>query len=177
MYKVHNVFTQEQLSELKNTVYGCKDTEIQEELGRINISNFKISDSMKDRLLSIVGDDLSLTWLLAVTYDKKYGEPELPPHFDGDSTDIIVDFQLEANTRWDLAANTTVYQLEDNSALVMHPNKVIHWRPHKEFQDGEYVTMVFFRFQDLSNMQDYAHMSLERNDPIFNEAKAVRDSI
>lgn len=177
MYKINNVFTQEQLSELKDIVYNCKDTEIQEHMGRINIYGFDISPSMRERLLSLVGSGVAYTTAKAVIYDSKYGKPNLVPHYDGDSTDIIVDFQLEANTRWDLAIETQVYQLEDNTALVMRPSEVIHWRPRKEFKAGEYVTMVFFRFQNPSNIQDYAHMSLERNDPIFNEAKAVRDSI
>ncbi len=114
---------------------------------------------------------------VSVVYSSEYGEPNLPPHFDGDSTDLIINYQLDSNTSWDIALDTEVYPMEDNSALIFNPNESIHWRPHKTFKEGEYVRMVFFRFYNPAGRSDYSHLNFMQDDAIFKEPNKLREKL
>lgn len=109
-------------------------------------------------------------------YTAKAGDPNLPPHFDGDQTDLIMTYQIESNKQWGVGVDLTVYNLEDNDAVMFHPNENIHWRPHAKFEDGEFVRVMFLRFA-LPQMSDYSHKALDIYDPAFDEVRAYRDSL
>lgn len=169
--RLNNVFTQEELQELK-TLFDFNLLEHSEEfdhLGRLNVILFDlpVSDSDPDRkihtrrfpehLANKVAaavnasglSDVPLELVLSPSgaeYSNKYGKPDLGPHYDGDWTDIVVDFQLESNTEWPIGVELQTYTLADNSAIAFNPNKGVHWRTHKTFNDGEFVRMIFFRF-------------------------------
>jgi hypothetical protein len=66
--------------------------------------------------------------------------------------------------------------LEDNDAVIFHPNESIHWRPHAEFKDGEFVRVMFIRFM-LPDGTDYSYKRASLNDPVFDEVHALRDSL
>ena len=66
--------------------------------------------------------------------------------------------------------------MEDNSALIFHPNKYVHWRPIKEFLPGESVTMIFFRFKDVSKKNDYSHLDYTVGHEIFKEIDNIRNN-
>ena len=121
--------------------------------------------------------EIHMTSFSFAEYGSKYGEPNLPPHFDGDSNDIVVDFQLSSNISWDLGINTELYSLEDNSALIFNANTNVHWRPHRKFEDGEYIKMLFFRFGSHENPSDYSEQRYSMDHNIFKEAREFRDSI
>jgi hypothetical protein len=122
--------------------------------------------------------DLTLSkFVLYVEYNNKYGNPDLPPHFDADKNEFIFDYQLESNTSWDLGVNMDVHAMEDNSALVFNPNLNIHWRPVKDFEDGEYVRMVFFRFYNAENPTNYSHMKYTQEHDVFADVISFRTSL
>jgi len=60
---------------------------------------------------------------------------------------------------------------------MFNPNLNLHWRPKKEFKDGDYVAMIFFRFEKKNNKTDYSHLALSQDDPIFKEANDFRNSL
>lgn len=151
-------------------------------LGRLQTSGFgnKINDSIYDKAIeiakNILGKDISLSSKTYVEYSNKYGTPNLPPHTDGDSTELIINFQLDSNTQWDLGIGTNVYSLTDNSALVFNGNHHVHWRTHKVFKDGEYVRMIFFRFkQESTTDKPYTRLSLD--DEKYKDVNKFRDSL
>lgn len=179
--KINDIFTDEELKllyELFNTsVSGGTD----DRLGRslVFIENKNIPKSIFNKLFDIVskisGLDLVMHSALGVEYNKNYGEPNLPPHCDGSDSDIIVDFQLKANTSWDLGMETTIYTLEDNSALVFNPNEYVHWRPHKTFKNGEYLQMIFFRYYSKEHRKQWPNIS--QDDPRYISAVKFRENI
>lgn len=153
------------------------------ELGRLNIEGLKLPTETLDRITRLVNQLLDppqplemVTPPLCVIYSAEYGDPRLPPHFDGDFTDFIIDYQLDSSTTWPLGADLSVYPLKDNSAVGFNPNKTIHWRPEKQFQPGEYVTMIFFRFVNSENPSDNSHLPHHPDDEVFKEVAAFRDS-
>jgi hypothetical protein len=125
----------------------------------------------------VISKPLSMSHAMFVEYNKKYGQPNLLPHLDRDTNDLIINLQLSANTKWDLGLNKELYCLEDNSAVVFNGNTEIHWRPHKEFKDGEYVKMIFVRFCTPYKLTDYSHLPSQPSDKFFKKVNAVRENL
>lgn len=180
--KVSNVFSPEELKFIKAAVRAnnfIPDNNLgRKDMGRVGEL---LSNETLEKLYAIsrqVTDmPLSISHVMAVEYSAEFGQPNLPPHFDGDTNDLIINMQLESNTSWNIGLNTEVYSLEDNEALVFNGNTEVHWRPHKEFKEGEYVLMLFTRFCKPDNRSDYSYLPMNQTDPIFDEARKVRDSL
>jgi hypothetical protein len=154
-----------------------------EELGRVQISDLssRIPEELKDRVCKLVDTlsetKLSLKHSMYVEYNNKYGIPNLPPHFDKDDGDLIVNYQLISNTSWGVGIGLEVYRLEDNSAVIFNGNTDIHWRPHKEFKDKDYIRMIFFRFHNRENPSDYSKLPENQSDIAFSEAINLRERL
>jgi hypothetical protein len=127
---------------------------------------------------SISGLDLTLSSITYVEYSSKHGTPSLPPHYDGDNNDLIINYQFDSNTKWDLGVNFETYEIKNNSALVFNPNKTAHWRPNKIFNDGDFVKMIFFRFAKKENPTDYSDLQkFWPNDEVFKNICEFRNSL
>lgn len=181
---VENVFKEEDYRELIDIVNEIdkENLEIQSVYGRLILDTVKLSDKFLTRasILANTHSDQRLTIKgnpLCVIYAKEYGQPNLPPHFDGDDTQLIMNYQLDSNTTWPVGIDKHTYGLKNNSAVMFHPNENIHWRPHKDFSDGEYVIMMFFRFYEPHNKQDYSHQALSQDDPVFRDILEYRNSL
>jgi len=159
---------------------------IDKTVGRVQtgLIDSHLTDDIKNKVIKIVSDILGEPCVIAhalhAVYSNEYGMPNLPPHLDGDGNDLIVNFQLSSNIQWDLGVNHEIYSINDNEALVFNANTEIHWRPHKTFNDGDYVQMIFFRCYKLFEKIDYSYMyntpSIDIN-KIFADANKVRDSL
>jgi hypothetical protein len=178
--KVENLFSDKDLLYLNNLINNLPTID-DPNLGRVQ-NGFGISDrdtniKIQDLANSLSDKKLQFNSASYAYYSKAHGEPNLPPHFDSDFTDLIIDYQLEANISWDLGVNTELYPLEDNSAIVFNPNTNIHWRPYRRFEDGEYVKMLFFRFVGVDSKTDYSHTDYSLDHDIFKPARDFRDSL
>lgn len=113
-------------------------------LGKIML-DVEIPMSVIDKLNKIASDNGFLSRFIRagyVEYGAEWGNPRLNYH--SDSIDLfMVDYQLEANTDWDLVVDGTTYGLQNNDALAFCPKRQMHGRPPKIFNDGEYVKMLF----------------------------------
>jgi len=176
--KISNIFSQEELDNLLLTTEQSEKT-IDDFLGRQRSLFLDSSKYPLDKLESIsyqaYGSSLVLNDITYVEYNGKFGTPMLPPHFDGDFSELIINFQLSTNTVWQIGVDLELFTLEDNSAVLFHPNETAHWRPHKTFNDGEYVKMIFFRYT-ANPPKDYSHMRLSIDDPQFKDINQLRDS-
>lgn len=194
--KIENLFTDEELVVLNDSI-SQSESRLDPSLGRlmfeetiprrdklnteelISLSNewIKLTFKLNKIAYNLSGEELSLRNAMCVEYNAKYGQPNLPPHFDGDTCDLIINFQLSANTRWHIGLDVELYDLKDNSAVAFNANKSVHWRPIKEFKEGEFVRMIFFRFANNSNPSDYTHMTFSQTDPIFDDVNKFRNSV
>ena len=179
VYEVSNFLLPEELDMIDRMM---KDRKIEQEdgvLGRI-LYTLPIPPEMREaiqqRVESLVGRKLDAIGEAFAEYSGKYGQPNLPPHFDGDTNSLIVDYQYKGNTSWGLGVDTTVFEMEDNKASIFNPNEYPHWRPHKIFQDEEVITMIFFRFPDRSGNTDYSHKRLSPSDETFADIRKIRDT-
>lgn len=178
--KVENLFSDKELLQINKVI---NDLTVLDDswLGRVQnsfqVTQNDIRNKISDLANSLSGKKVHLSSAAYAYYSNLYGEPNLPPHFDSDSTDLIIDYQLEANISWDLGINQELYPLEDNSAIVFNPNTNIHWRPHRRFEDGEYVKMLFFRFVGVDSVSDYSHTDYSEGHNIFKPVREFRDSL
>ena len=197
IHKISNVFSDKEIltiNNLVNNVFIPKDknkkyvsydvnhgTGIHESLGRLQISTIFFPQEFKNKITEVAnqvsGKQLTMSHGIYAEYSSKYGEPNLPPHFDYDTNDLVIDFQLSSNISWDLGIDLKTYALEDNSALVFNANHYIHWRPHKVFKDEDYVKMLFFRFYDPKNKSDYSSLNYSQDSKIFQDIRSFRDNL
>ena len=178
---VSDIFSQEEIDFLYQTIKS-KEVVCNDELGRLQVNDvrdglgIKTVDKLNDIVKAITDLPLQIGSATYVEYNSLYGKPNLPPHLDADTNDLIINIQIESNTSWDIGLNLKTYQIKDNCALIFNPNKEIHWRTHKEFKDGEYVRMLFIRLFNPDSTSDYSHLDLKQDDEMFTDAIAFRDS-
>ena len=178
MNKISDIFSETEIQEL-NRIINDAEKELDSPLGRVKTTFMPtkaIIDSLHNKLGDLVDSSKMLSSVSYVEYNSLYGEPNLPPHYDADETIMLVNYQLSANTKWDLGLNTDVYSIEDNSAVIFNPNENIHWRPVKKFKDGESVRMIFFRFRNTQQKAEYSHLNYSQNNPIFEDAIKAREA-
>ena len=188
---VDNLFSDLELSEIKNAICSVDIPDVPHNhkggvghdkvLAREQVGDIPIGKEIKDKLTQFVNDrygpGLVLHHAMYANYSNKHGNPNLPPHFDRDQCSVVIDYQLESNTYWDLGVGLNTYSIKDNSALIFNANTNIHWRPHKDFEDGEYVKMILFRFFNPIDRVDYSHLPQFDNHSIFKEVNSYRDSL
>lgn len=183
-----NLFTDSEVQELHTAIADVPEESVYEynNLGRLHNEEVILPRSLQDKLTDLVNDHLQLSASnrlslkvnpISVEYRAEYGNPHLPPHFDRDDTDYILDYQLDSNTQWPLGVDRNVYPLENNSAVGFNPNGNIHWRPLKTFQPGEYVRMIFFRFHNHDNPSNYKHLPEDIGEQEFVELNDYRASL
>jgi hypothetical protein len=185
--KVTNLFSEEVRKTLHNVFKYPHGKEVQEIYGRMKyfapyLKPKLFIKTLELDVLNTVNTLLNENFLeakavLSVEYSLAYGKPDLPPHFDGDDTDLIVNYQFDSNTDWPLGVNGELIELESNSGVLFNPNSNLHWRPLKTFKEGEYVKMIFFRFRNPVTPSDYSHLRLTQEDPIFDEARKARGTL
>lgn len=196
--KISNVFTSEELTILNNSIMHAKTLiynngsyidrlsnnsgqGIDYVLGRLQLHiDYLIKNiylKLNDSVNAIFNKEYIYDHSLVAEYSNAYGKPNLPPHYDGDSNHLIVNYQLSSNSSWDIAVGMNLFEMEDNSAILFNGNENIHWRPHKVFKDGEYVTMIFFRFKDPLNNCDYSHLRYMQDHMVFSEINKYRNSL
>ena len=89
-----------------------------------------------------------------------YGRPGLSEHKDGGfPLQIIVDYQLDSNTSWNIKVDGQEYEIGNNDALVFDPVISSHSRPQKDFNSndlceikGSYTTNYETRSPQFENL-------------------------
>ncbi len=186
---IRNLFTPEEVSQIRSALANpSNSTYTYEQLGRLHIEGLELPTPIIDKIRAFIHLNTSNPKLepllppLYVKYSAEYGTPHLPPHYDRDTNSLIVDYQLGSSAEnknvsvWPLGSDLTVTSIKDNEALIFNPNETIHWRPIKDFQPGEYVEMIFFRFYDKENLPDYSHLPDHPDDEVFREVRSLRES-
>jgi hypothetical protein len=177
---IENLFNEDELLDLFKCIdkgKGVNDLTLGRQKIEINNLPRYIENNLEKIGSSLYNKNLAFSYCLYVSYSKEYGQPNLPPHIDADSNDLIFNYQIRSNTSWDLGLGVKNYNMKDNSCLIFDPNAEIHWRPHKNFKDGESLEMVLFRLVDTDNPTDRSNLSYMQNDPIFKDAIDFRNKL
>lgn len=153
-------------------------------LSRLDIDRLKLDDDIVESAKKCATDILynlginvkGVVGITYVEYNKKYGgNPYLNPHKDAlGESDFVLDYQLDANTSWEIGINKDLYKLNNNDALGIITTKNYHWRANKQWNDNEYVKMLFFHIALENRNIDDAPYSKEE---IWNFAKDYNGDI
>lgn len=109
--------------------------------------------------------------LVGITYNnwnKKYGHPTLPPHYDKGSIGLLIDYQIDSTTNWDLWVDGERFSMPDNSVVAFVPTRQVHWRTHRPFEDGEEVSLLFFEYSGEGISQKIDTEQLKKANTIYN---------
>ena len=132
------------------------------DFGRIDIRWPKIPQDILDKIFNNVKEILKdeypvLTSGLVIYAEYSTatgGQPKLNAHFDiSQARSLILDYQLESNTLWGIGVEDKIFDLKDNSGILFDPTAKIHYRPQKNFLDGEFVKLLFFRFDTAAEQE------------------------
>lgn len=161
---IYNVFTEDEIKDIESAASLKKDdTEIQTFLGRTRLDySFNDIDKLPKSLLnkanSLIKEfsdqdkrNYSFRYFTLVEYNNEFGMPQLGPHKDTCAFTGTILCQLESNVSWDLYVDGVPYTLVHNSALLLNARDQDHWRMHKEFNEGDYLKMVFLHYLDLDD--------------------------
>jgi hypothetical protein len=177
---INNLFKEEEIFDIFCCIEKSNksdDVVLGRQLKEVNNLPLNIKKKLENLGSQLSKKNLRFSYCSHAIYSNKFGEPNLPPHIDADYNDLIFNYQIRSNTSWDVGLGVKNYKIKDNSCLVFDPNAEIHWRPYKNFNDGEYVEMVFFRLVDFNSPTDRSNMIYLQNDPMFREALDFRSSL
>lgn len=124
--------------------------------GRIMAEILPTPEHIIEKLKTIVREqygDCEYISTVYAEYSSEYGAPRLNSHYDSKNDTTLLDYQLNANTKWAITVDNVNYELIDNQAVLLRPLKQFHGRPQKTFKQGEFVKMLFFFFNKPTNRE------------------------
>jgi len=183
---VKTVFTEKETSDIYKIVSETTKTDFVKSLG-YNTWHIELPAEIKEKLENLVtglyGRQVVLSEYNFSRYEKTTSDckkytywPLLFPHTDEafDSPRVTLDVQLKANLDWgvsvDNSGNESIYTLQDNQAVTFSGTHQVHWRPVREFLDGEYMEMLFCHFKvvgmedplTVEHVNNMRHIGLQR---------------
>lgn len=116
------------------------------------ILEFDIHERIQEKLDRVAHpihkDPMRLTHWNYLDYNLKYSDgkvdPELRPHIDADENLVTLNYCLDANIDWPVYVDGVPYHLKKNSMLIFSAVNQIHWRPKRNFKEGEFVKIISF---------------------------------
>lgn len=152
MYKViKNFFTDDEVKIIKSYILDQENSgsgKIYRETGRklIGISDLdiKIVNKVKLFIDTFYNKNLTVKDIGFMRFKKEYGIPKLLPHKDDYACEVVFDYQLSTNKKWDLFIEGNRVELSDNDAVCFEGEAEAHWREKIKFNDDEYVEMICF---------------------------------
>lgn len=152
MYKVLNsFFSKEEVAVIidfvdhlllngEGTIYAATGRKL---IGLDNLDK-KIIEKVEKYVKETYSSEIIVKDIGFMRFSKEYGKPKLLPHKDDYACEVVFDYQLRTNKKWDLFIEGKRIQLKDNDAVSFEGEKEAHWRERISFNDGEYVDMICF---------------------------------
>jgi hypothetical protein len=154
---IENILSSEEVSYLKNVrdkyFHGAKKSSMI--YGRLVAPITNIDDlpeSVKNKVTSIASEktnkNMKIYGVAFGRYSKDFGSPKLPQHVDEVPSQFTLDYQLDGNVDWPVNIEGVNYHSNNNSCLIFQGDSVLHWRPKRDFVDGEFLDLMWFQFID-----------------------------
>lgn len=154
---IDNVLTPQELGMVYDAIREDKTNEYIMDSYSQKITDFPMPKEVEDRIIRVATDvygydDLQIKAYQFASYRNYYDSegmrtvPILSPHWDDafDTPRLTFDLQVGGNTTWGITVDGHgTYDLENNQAICFGGTHQIHWRPHKIFEDDEFIEMIF----------------------------------
>ena len=115
----------------------------------------EIEKEMDAYCLPLSKEPVKLCHYNYLDYNPKYGNekyyPSLPPHIDGENTIVTFNYCLDTNIDWDIYIDNKRYELKAGDAIIFSAINQVHWRPKREWQEGEFCEIVSFDYSPLDD--------------------------
>ena len=163
MYKIiENVFSETEINYFKFMVKQkeiLKLVHLRPDTGRLAINLVSIKPEIIAKVQGIIkniyGKDCEIKDVGFNRYKLEYGLPNLMPHVDDQKSQIVFDYQLDSNKKWDLVIEGNSVSLNNNDAVVFEGEKEVHWRNPVDFKSDEYVSMLNFNAVDKHHWSNF----------------------
>jgi hypothetical protein len=120
--------------------------------GRMMLAHLPIPPDIFKKIKDFVGLEYVELGCVYAEYDPKHhGNPSLNMHYDRFKDNLCFDYQLDSNTVWPIKIEDKEFILNNNEGITFMTKSQYHGRPEKIFKNGEYVKMLFFFFEKVSN--------------------------
>lgn len=177
---IENVFSKTEVDYLKAIIRqkeSLKFYTLRPDTGRIamNIGPLKpeIINRVEKIIKNVYGKDYKIKDIGFQRYKLEYGVPNLIPHVDNQKCEIVFDYQIEANKKWDVVVNGNSIELNDNDAVIFEGEKDAHWRMPTTFNSNEYVSMIGFMAVSSDHWSNFTEI-----DPIGpKERRSIENSV
>jgi hypothetical protein len=184
-FYVDNLFTDEEIKELKDIIYFNKsrDQVVHGEFERTTekmwdrfrpkrieymsrvLIEFEIPKHIENKLDLIAKplykEPIALCHYNYIEYNKKYGtgenSPRLQPHIDADENLVTINYQLDSNIEWEVVIEGKSYPLKNNQAIIFSAVNQIHWRPKRRIKDGEFTEIISMDWCPVTNYRFLGH--------------------
>lgn len=152
MYKIFNNFFNKKeiniiLEHIKNTEK-INNGKIYRQTGRklIGLEGLDISiiNKVESHVKKLYNKNLIVKDIGFMRFKKEYGTPKLLPHKDDYACEVVFDYQVKTNKKWDLFIEGQRIELKDNDAVCFEGEQEAHWREKTIFNDNEFVEMICF---------------------------------
>jgi hypothetical protein len=166
MYKIiENFFSKTEIDYLKDFIKE-KETlklyKLRPDTGRlaINLGSIKpeIIAKVQGVIQNIYGKDYKIKDAGFNRYKLEYGFPNLMPHLDDKNAQVVFDYQIESNKKWNLLIEGKPIVLNDNDAVVFEGQKDVHWRDPVYFKSNEYLSMLNFNAVDKDHWSNFTNI-------------------
>jgi hypothetical protein len=115
----------------------------------------EIEKLMDEYVYPVYKEKIKLAHYLYLDYNIKYGEEEyfpcLPPHIDAANTLVTFNYCLDTNIDWDLYIDNVRYELKAGDAIVFSAVNQVHWRPKREWKEGDFCEILSFDYSTLDD--------------------------
>lgn len=112
--------------------------------------------TMDQYVKPIYDGDVRLTHYNYIDYSLKYSDgitaPSLPPHIDADENLITFNYQIGGNIEdWQVWVDDQPYDLKTGDAIIFSAVNQVHWRPKRNWKQGEFLEIVSFDYCPPTN--------------------------
>jgi hypothetical protein len=169
---VEDFLTQEEIDTIYKSLETSYKKYVMETFGQ-QVSDFRLPQSVIDKIINVCEDISGVKGLVLEAYqfsryekfvrpDGVVSNPRLFPHYDTFAEPrFTFDYQIKSNTSWPLVVEEKEMVLSDNQALTFSGTHQIHWRTNKQFQDGEFIDMIFCHLSNPnSEINSEAHWDI-----------------
>lgn len=114
-----------------------------------------IEQTMDKYVKPLYSEEIKLCHYSYIDYDLRHGDgryvPALPPHIDNTETLVTFNYMLDGNIDWDIYIDGKRYELKKGDAILFSAINQIHWRPKRNWKEGEFVKILTFDYSPLTD--------------------------
>lgn len=176
---IDNIFSKEEIDSIYSHIENTpKDKQFYQDAFAHTVYFSWLPAEVVDKIVSVANANFHKKLVLKELSFARYANtrgmnPLLFPHYDETFKEqrITFDIQVRATKPWGIVVEDSVYTLKDNQALFFSGTHQVHWREKMQFDESDYVDMVFCHFSEESpeHTEDAHYLEMNAKVKIFKD--------